>query len=83
MIYAIWEHDSHGSYDSYCFKGFFNSMYQARMYYRKMKKIFLKSNPDSWVLAFGAYNFDPRLDANGTLSNMAIKDFTVIESTDE
>lgn len=76
MIYAIWEHDEHGSIDSYCFKGFFTNIKEARNTYQKWKNDFMFNN-DGWILCYGVYQPDIRLDAN------AKRNFKVIKSTED
>lgn len=77
MIYAIWECDGHSSLDTYCFKGFFTEIKEARNTYNKWKDAYRDHLSNGWILNFGEYQPDIRLDGN------AISDFKVIESTEE
>lgn len=77
MIYAIWECDCHGSYDSYAFKGFFTNQRVATKTYEKFKPQFNKSNPDGWILSLGIYNGEVGLDIN------CVRSFTVLKSTED
>lgn len=76
MIYAIWECDAHQSNSSLCFKGFFTNVKIARRTYKKWAKKF-KQSADGWILNFGVYRPDIRLEANSA------RDFEVIESTEQ
>ena len=81
-IYLIYECDSGENYESYSIKGMSTDFHFIETQFDKLKREYVKNNPDGWFLKWGFYTQEPEIKADGSILR-SFNDFESVQSPED